>query len=77
MQISYAPALKYKNPVYNYDFADPCVIKSSNGFYYAYATQLRDISGEINIQVTKSKDLVEWGNVKDALPNKPDWAFDT
>jgi hypothetical protein len=29
----------YQNPVFNFDFPDPTVIRSSDGYFYAYATQ--------------------------------------
>ena len=67
----------YANPVLDEDFPDPAVIRAPDGYYYAYATQtLRD--GEwINIQVARSKDLVQWEQLGDALPEKPDWARTT
>ena len=67
----------YLNPVLDADFPDPAVILAPDGFYYAYATQtLRD--GEwINVQVARSRDLVEWEHLGDALPEKPSWARET
>src|SRR6185503_20071914 len=67
----------YVYPVLDEDFPDPAVIRASDGYYYAYGTQtLRD--GEwLNIQVTRSKDLVEWEHVGDALPKRPSWAQTT
>lgn len=67
----------YCNPILDFDFPDPAVIRASDGFYYAYGTQtLRD--GEwINIQVARSKDLLHWDQLGDALPEKPDWAQET
>ena len=67
----------YVNPVLDEDFPDPAVIRVPDGHYYAYATQtLRD--GEwINIQVARSTDLVQWEQLGDALPEKPDWAQET
>ena len=67
----------YVNPVLDEDFPDPAVIRASDGYYYAYGTQtLRD--GEwLNIQVTRSKNLVEWEHVGDALPKRPSWAQTT
>jgi arabinan endo-1,5-alpha-L-arabinosidase len=67
----------YVNPVLDEDFPDPAVIRAPDGYYYAYATQtLRD--GEwINIQVARSKDLIDWEQLGDALPQKPDWARTT
>jgi len=67
----------YVNPVLDEDFPDPAVIHAEDGFYYAYATQtLRD--GEwINIQVARSRDLIHWQHLGDALPEKPVWARET
>jgi arabinan endo-1,5-alpha-L-arabinosidase len=67
----------YVNPVLDEDFPDPAVILAPDGYYYAYGTQtLRD--GEwINIQVARSRDLVHWEHLGDALPEKPDWAQET
>ena len=70
-------AATYVNPVLDEDFPDPAVILAPDGNYYAYATQtLRD--GEwINIQVARSRDLVHWQHLGDALPDKPAWAETT
>ena len=62
------------NPVLNQDFADPTVIKA-DGFYYAYATNTGGKNGGmINIQVARSKNLVQWELLGDALPQQPTWA---
>ena len=67
----------YINPVLDEDFPDPAIIRAPDGYYYAYATQtLRDAEW-INIQVARSKDLVEWEQLGDALPDKPAWARTT
>src|SRR6185503_14990102 len=67
----------YVNPILDKDFPDPAVIHAPDGYYYAYGTQtLRD--GEwLNIQVARSRDLVHWKILGDALPEKPDWATET
>jgi arabinan endo-1,5-alpha-L-arabinosidase len=67
----------YVNPVLDQDFPDPALIQTGDGYYYAYATQtLRD--GEwINIQVARSRNLVDWEYLGDALPEKPVWARTT
>ena len=72
-----APARSYLNPVLDEDFPDPAVIKADDGFYYAYGTQTLRDGQWINIQVTRSADLVHWEHVGDALPEKPDWAKTT
>src|SRR3954468_16293939 len=64
----------YVNPVLDADFPDPAVILAPDGFYYAYATQTLRDEQWINIQVARSKDLVHWDHLGDALPEKPSWA---
>ena len=63
----------YSNPVLDTDFPDPAVLKAADGFYYAFATQ----GGGANIQVARSRNLVEWQPLPDALPVKPAWASKT
>jgi arabinan endo-1,5-alpha-L-arabinosidase len=67
----------YLNPVLDQDFPDPAVLKADDGFYYAYGTQTLRGGKWINIQVTRSADLVHWEHVGDALPDKPEWAKTT
>ena len=67
----------YANPVIDADFPDPAVLKAPDGFYYAYATQTERGGGMINIQVARSRDLVAWDHLGDALPAKPGWASRT
>jgi arabinan endo-1,5-alpha-L-arabinosidase len=63
------------NPVLNQDFADPTVIKAPDSFYYAYGTNTGNNDGSmINIQVARSKNLVQWELLGDALPQRPGWA---
>ena len=64
----------FLNPVYTKNFADPTVIKANDGSFYAYGTNTVLDGKEVNIQVIKSKDLVDWSYVGDALPTKPKWA---
>nr|WP_294784541.1 glycoside hydrolase family 43 protein [uncultured Flavobacterium sp.] len=64
----------FQNPVYKNDFADPSVIKGADGYFYAYGTNTNVLGKEIRIQIIKSKDLVSWIFVGDALPTKPKWA---
>ena len=67
----------YANPVLDTDFPDPVVLKAPDGFYYAYATQT-EIGGKwVNIQLARSRDLVNWDHLGDALPAKPTWASKT
>ena len=67
----------YSNPVLDEDFPDPAVIHAADGYYYAYATQTLREGQWINIQVARSKDLVHWEHLGDALPEKPAWAKET
>lgn len=64
----------FTNPILDRDFPDPTAIKGADGFYYAYATNTEVNGKTLNIQVAKSKDLVSWDVVGDALPRKPAWA---
>jgi arabinan endo-1,5-alpha-L-arabinosidase len=72
---THQPATRYSNPVLDADFPDPAVIRAADGWFYVYATQ----TGEpwINIQVSRSADLVNWEHLGDALPHKPEWASRT
>jgi arabinan endo-1,5-alpha-L-arabinosidase len=72
-----APGRCYVNPVLDEDFPDPAVIRAPDGYYYAYATQTLRNGEWINIQVARSKDLIDWEQLGDALPQKPDWARTT
>lgn len=67
----------YANPVADYDFPDPAVIRAPDGFYYAYATQSEHEGKWINIQAARSRDLIHWDYLGDALPVKPSWASKT
>ncbi len=71
-------AATYTNPVIDADFPDPAVLRASDGFYYVYATQGGGSDGKPhNIQLARSRDLVEWERLGDALPAKPAWASRT
>ena len=72
-----SPPATYANPVLDADFPDPVVILAPDGFYYAYATQTLRDEKWINIQVARSRDLVSWEHLGDALPEKPGWARET
>ncbi|HZG54715.1 MAG TPA: glycoside hydrolase family 43 protein [Pyrinomonadaceae bacterium] len=70
-------ATTYTNPIFDEDFPDPTVLRASDGFFYAYATQAIAAGKTINIQVARSRDLVRWERLGDALPSKPVWANQT
>ena len=72
-----APPASFANPVLDSDFPDPAVLRASDGFYYAYATQTTRDGANINIQVARSADLARWEHIGDALPAKPAWASNT
>lgn len=67
----------YANPVLDRDFPDPAVLATADGWYYAFATQTIFAGGAINIQVGRSRDLVRWEHLGEALPAKPTWASAT
>lgn len=67
----------YTNPVLKQVFPDPSIIRAPNGWFYAYGTNSYYDGKMINIQVAKSKDLVHWKYLGDALPKKPEWANHT
>ena len=64
----------FTNPVLNLNFADPTVMKASDGYYYAYGTNTKVDGKSIHIQIRKSKNLIDWEDAGDALPQKPTWA---
>lgn len=63
-------ANSYVNPVVNQSLPDPTVIKSSDGFFYLYATE--DIR---NVPIYKSTDLTNWQFVATAFTDetRPDF----
>ncbi|HEX8189636.1 MAG TPA: glycoside hydrolase family 43 protein [Pyrinomonadaceae bacterium] len=67
----------YTNPVFDEDFPDPTVIDAGDGWFYAYATQTDTGGRVVNFQTARSRDLVRWERVGDALPAKPSWASRT
>lgn len=72
-----AGAAVFANPVFDHDFPDPTVIRASDGWFYAYATQGPVGSAVHNFQAARSRDLVRWERLPDALPAKPKWASET
>ena len=71
------PQEAHANPVIDADFPDPAVIKAPDGYYYAYATQTERDGKWLNLQIARSRDLVRWDHLGDALPSKPSWASKT
>ena len=70
-------AATFRNPVLDSDFPDPAVLGARDGWYYVYATQGDHDGRTVNIQVARSRDLVRWEHLGDALPVKPGWASST
>jgi len=67
-------AAPYANPVFDEDFPDPTVIRASDGWFYACATNT-NIGGRVyHIQAARSRDLVSWERLPDVLPTKPAWS---
>jgi arabinan endo-1,5-alpha-L-arabinosidase len=67
----------WQNPVFDADFPDPTVVRASDGYFYAYSTQAV-VNGKLHhIQVARSRNLVNWERMSDALPEKPIWADKT
>lgn len=70
-----SPGPRYANPVIDHDFPDPAVIRAHDGFYYVYAPHSAGAGGKFhNIAAARSRDLVHWNELADALPIKPTWA---
>lgn len=67
-------ARTYANPVLERDFPDPAVLRDPDGWFYAYASQGHSAGTVWNVQVARSRDLVRWEHLGDALPQKPLWA---
>ncbi len=72
-----AAKLTYQNPVFNHDFPDPNLVQAKDGYYYAYSTQANwqkeGFGGRYITPVLRSKNLVQWEVVGDALLQKPSW----
>ena len=62
---------QFENPVINADFPDPDIVLVGDT-YYAYATG--PLGQPTNLQAARSKDLVTWEPLGEALPALPLWA---
>jgi arabinan endo-1,5-alpha-L-arabinosidase len=68
-----ATTTTYTNPVYDGYFADPAVLRTSGGVYYAYGTGHGPERDGRQFPVLRSTDLSRWEYVGGALPNlKPE-----
>ena len=63
------PGQGFKNPVIKQDFPDPFILQVGD-FYWAYAT---NTSGK-NVSLARSKDLIKWELLGDAMPALPKWS---
>ena len=61
-------AKTYTNPVWPSDYPDPAVLRVADGTFYVYSTVGRLDGKQCNIRVMKSRDLVSWEPVGDAIP---------
>ncbi len=59
----------YDNPVYDFDFPDPHIMVTDEG-YFAFGTT----GANSNIQLIQSDDLATWNRIGDAVPVLPLWA---
>ncbi len=72
-QAAAAPERLYVNPVIDRDFPDPDTLKVGDT-YYLYGSNTGTELDFTNIQAARSKDLVSWEPLPDALPSLPAWA---
>lgn len=64
---------RFINPVVDQNFPDPTIIKAPDGCFYVYATNSELNGVTYNMQVRRSKDLVDWQLLEDAMPEMPTW----
>ncbi len=73
--LSADPGGRFTNPVFEPILADPTVIRSDDGWFYAYGTQddWGDGKGSRLVPVVKSRDLMSWSFHGNAFKTKPAW----
>jgi len=64
----------FVNPVIGTDFADPTILRAADGWWYAYSTEQLTVERMANVQAARSRDLVNWELLPDALPVEASWA---
>lgn len=69
------PAATYENPVFEPILADPTVVRTPEGEFYAYGTEddWQDGEGRRPVPIVRSADLVDWEYVGEAFETRPDW----
>lgn len=68
---------RYRNPVIDTDFPDPSILAAPvDGWWWAHSTQHTTIERWAHVPVARSRDLVSWEIIGDALPEKPAWGRD-
>jgi len=67
--------VEYTNPVFEPILADPTVVRTEDGTYYAYGTEddWHDGEGARVAPTVKSRNLVDWEYAGEAFDAKPDW----
>src|SRR4051812_37545274 len=65
------PGLTYTNPIYDGYFADPAVLRTSKGVYYAYGTGHGPERDGRQFPILRSTDFLNWEYVGGALPALP------
>lgn len=69
--------ITYQNPVFDHNFPDPNLVQAKDGYFYAYSTNAswkkENFGGDYFLPIIRSKNLVKWEVVGDALRKKPDW----
>ena len=73
---SYLPDTTYTNPVFKPVLADPTVVRTGDGTFYAYGTEdTWDDGVHHTVAILTSKDLVNWTCIGDAFDasTKPSW----
>ena len=57
----------YRNPVTSFDFPDPTIIRSEDGYFYTMSTSSRYEGNMVHLPMMRSKDLINWEFLGSAL----------
>src|SRR5690625_1602023 len=68
-------SITFENPVFEPILADPSVIRTEDGWFYAYGTQddWGDGEGSRIVPIIRSRDLVQWEYRGTAFEEMPGW----